>query len=168
MLNKKLPGFTMVELLVTMSLSSILVVFAYMGFNNTQSQLKQYSLQSRFIADYNEFNKRIDLLSQAKGIITADNEKYLFTDDSVHASISLANSFILVSKNNQADTFHLEITGVKPFYEPMNNPSWQNRLINRLEFEIVFDKQKFCLVLIKNYDAYTKFIIEKENNAWLQ
>jgi prepilin-type N-terminal cleavage/methylation domain-containing protein len=165
MLNKKIPGFTMAELLVTMALTSLLVSFAYMGFNYIDRLLKQYREQSHFINQLSELKTRLNLLSSLPGTITKENENtFVFKTDSSVSHLKLKTEYVLLERFNRTDTFLLKPTDTKTSFETMNHTEWRNRLINQIEFDIYFQKQKFHLIFSKKYDAFTKLELEKENN----
>ena len=42
--NTNIKAFTMIELLITMTLTAILVVFAFMGYNQIQKLFVDYSI----------------------------------------------------------------------------------------------------------------------------
>jgi prepilin-type N-terminal cleavage/methylation domain-containing protein len=161
--NKKLPGFTLVETMMTMALTGALAVFAYLGYNNIQKLFHQYNDQSDFIAQINEFDKRLAFISATPGKITQENEtSFIFESDSVNYSVEFKREFILIKNGFKTDTFYLEAKNIRVTHE-MKSDLQNSALVNRLEMDISFSKQKFSLSLNKNYDALTKYNLEKEN-----
>jgi prepilin-type N-terminal cleavage/methylation domain-containing protein len=63
LIKQKIKAFTMIELLVSMTLSGILVVFAFMGYNQMQKLFVNYTAQSKFISDYNQLNKALFIMA---------------------------------------------------------------------------------------------------------
>lgn len=165
MLNKKIKAFTISELLIVMALTSAMITFAYTGLRYINKLLQLYNTQSSFITELSELNKRITSLHTFKNMILPEEEgKYVYKSDSAVSFLEFHQNFILVIKNNVADTFHLRAQNLQQEYESVNNPNWKNRLIKRFEFDVVFEKQKFHLLFNKDYDAFTKLFLEKEGN----
>ncbi len=165
MLNKKIKGFTISELMVTLALTGIITSFAYLGFNYTQKLLKQFNEQNHFISQLNELNKRFTLLSNsANEIIKESDSKYLIKSDSSYCSLEFGVETILMNKTGFVDTFHLKTVNLEFNFEKLNNPAWEAKLVNSLSFNVLFEKEKFRISLNKHYDAYSKLKLETENN----
>ena len=162
--TKKISAFTLAEMLVTLALTSILITFCYMSFNYTEQLLNQFNRQSLFITQLNELNKRGDILMKAPGIIIREgDEKIIFRSDSIDNSLEFGKENILLKRFGQTDTFDLASEKLSYRYEKLSNPLWQDRLVNTVEFDVYFQKQKFHLTFHKNYDAVTKLGLEQQN-----
>jgi prepilin-type N-terminal cleavage/methylation domain-containing protein len=165
MLNKKINAFTISELMVTLALTGIITSFAYIGFNYTQKLLHQFNEQNYFIVQLTELNKRFDLLSAAVQEVTKENEtRFILKSDSLTYKIDFNSEYILLNKSGSVDTFHLKAVGLKSDFEVMNNPLWERKLINHFAFDIVYQKERFHISFNKQYDAYSKLILETKNN----
>jgi prepilin-type N-terminal cleavage/methylation domain-containing protein len=165
MLNKKIKAFTLAEMLVTLALTSIMVTFSYLGLSQMHKLLFQYSDQNLFITQLNELNKRAAFLfEEANSVQKKSETELVFKTDSAESKIVFHPSYILTIKNNKTDSFRLENKGLKIENEELVIES-QISPVKRIEFDIYFGKQKFHLIFIKNYDAYSKFMIETENGS---
>lgn len=165
MLNKKIKAFTIAELMVTLALTGIMTSFAYLGFNYTQKLLHQFNEQNYFIVQLTELNKRLILLSSLAKEVTIENEKtFLLKSDTINCKIDFNPNYILLNKSGAIDTFHLETTDLKNEFELMNNPLWERKLVKHFQFDVLFKKEKFHLAFDKTYDAYSKLLLETQNN----
>lgn len=163
MLNKKIKAFTLAEMLVTLALTSIMVIFSYMGLSQLNKLLVQYRDQNIFITELNELNKRTSFLfNEANSIQKISETELIFRTDSAESKVIVDPSFILTVKNNKTDTFKLENKGLKIVNEEIASEA-SISLIKKLEVDIYFGKQKFHLIFIKNYDAFSKLKIETAN-----
>lgn len=158
----KLKAFTLAEMLVTLALTSILLSFCYLSFGYIQQLLQQFSKQSFFITQLNELNKRTNLLMQGPGIVIKEADRLIFRTDSLDHSIAFTEEAILLKRFGQTDTFFMAPQQPACTFETLGNPLWQNRLVNGLELDVYFQKQKFHLTFHKNYDALTKLQLEQQ------
>ncbi|MDP1803212.1 MAG: type II secretion system protein [Bacteroidota bacterium] len=169
MLTKKIKAFTLAEILVTLALTSIVATFSFMGYTLIQKLLKQYNDQNFFITQINALNNRIHLMVSQHGTILKESEnKFVFSSDTTLSFITFNNNSVLLNRFNKTDTFKLKPEKLNAQFEPIKNPDWQNKMVNAFEFDIYFQEQRFHLAFNKNYDAYSKLLIEKENKTWLQ
>ncbi|HWY10382.1 MAG TPA: prepilin-type N-terminal cleavage/methylation domain-containing protein [Bacteroidia bacterium] len=163
MLNRKIKAFTLSELMVTLALTGMLISFTYLGYGFVQKLLAKFNEQTYFINQVNELNKRFSQLSFMRGEITLENEtKFMIKTDSTNYSIEFAKKNILMSTNNVVDTFKLESQDLKNGFETLTNQHWNEKLVNNIEFDVLFEKEKFHLVFNKQYDAYSKLILETQ------
>ncbi len=164
MATKKIKAFTLAEMLVTLALTSIMIMFCYLSFNYLQQLLNQFRQQSFFITQLNELKKRGDALTTQPVLILKENdEKIVFKADSGESRLEFGEKNLLMTRAGRTDTFHLAGEKLNCGFEAFSNPLWQNRLVNQVEFDIYFQKQKFHLTFHKNYDAVTKLNLEKQN-----
>lgn len=160
---KKIPGFTLAEMLVTLALTSMMITFCYLSFNYTQHLLSQFNRQSYFITQLSELKKRGDRLMHAHSLMLQEDEKkIIFKSDSSEHSLEFTEELILMRHAAQTDTFHLAPKKISISYEAFSNPAWQHKLVNTLELDVYFQKQNFHLVFRKRYDALTRLQLEKE------
>lgn len=152
-INKRLKAFTILELLVSMTLTGILVTFAFMGYNQMQKLFIDYSSQSNFISEYNQFQTVLANISQqANTIERGDDKTLLFKTDSSSIQILIEEHATLLKLKQSTDTFHFSIT--KPEFVFENNASASARLlIKQFQGEVFFRTQKFTVSFRKQYDA---------------
>lgn len=151
--RRMLRAFTMIELLITMTLTAILVVFAYMGYNQIQKLFVDYSVQSKFISDYNQLNKALFLIAnQSKTIEKTSEHSLNFITDSNSIELETTEKNILLKFKSHTDTFALESKNLEFDFLKTGNGSASN-LIQNFNCEVIFKSQKFRVSFHKEYDA---------------
>lgn len=163
-LNHKLKGLTLAEVLVTLALTSIVITLAYSTLNYTQKLFYNYKKQNQFIIEYTDFKSRMYYESlKASTFIEQNETTFLINRDSLQTTVlQFFPKVILMKRNENCDTFHIEATNIKKEYEAIKNPLWANKLIKSLVFETQFTKQRFNFYFYKNYDASVKLELDKE------
>jgi prepilin-type N-terminal cleavage/methylation domain-containing protein len=153
LIKKKINGFTMIELLITMTLTAILVVFAFMGYNQIQKLFIDYSVQSKFISDYNQLNKALFLIANQSQTIEKNGEHTInFKTDSNTVELEIADKLMLLKFKSHTDTFALEPKD--PVYNFLKTGSdTPSNLIQNFNCEVLFKSQKFRVSFHKEYDA---------------
>ncbi|MDF2449495.1 MAG: hypothetical protein K0R26_1999 [Bacteroidota bacterium] len=154
-IKQKIKAFTMIELLITMTLTGILVVFAFMGFNQIQQLFINYSDQSEFISDYNQLNKALFIIADRSQTIEKTGEHTLaFKTDSNFVELELAEKKMLLKFKSHTDTFNLG--SQKPKFDFLKTGTGTaSSLIQNFECEVLFQTQKFRVSFHKEYDAFS-------------
>ena len=151
--RRTLKAFTMIELLITMTLTAILVVFAFMGYNQIQKLFVDYSIQSKFISDYNQLNKALFIISdKAQTIEKTSEHSVTFKTDSTSIELELVEKNILLKFKSHTDTFEFESNSPEYDFLKMGNGTTSN-LIQNFNCNVLFKKQKFRVSFHKDYDA---------------
>lgn len=154
-INKKIKAFTIMELLVSMTLTGILVVFAFMGYNQIQKLFINYSTQSEFISEYNQLNKALFTISDRAQTIEKNNDNsIIFKSDSSFIILDINDSNVLLKFPNHTDTFQLPVKEKHFTFLPSNN-STSLPLLESFECNILFQSQQFRVSFNKQYDAET-------------
>jgi prepilin-type N-terminal cleavage/methylation domain-containing protein len=154
-INRKLKAFTMMELLVSMTLTGILVAFAFMGYNQIQKLFVSYTVQSKFITDYNQLNKALMILSERAKIIEAQGDKVIaFKTDSNAVLLDMSTKNILLKFSSHTDTFAMEARDMKSLPVVISGQT-PLPMIRSFECGVMFQTQKFRVSFRKQYDAST-------------
>lgn len=165
MLTKKIPGFTIAELLVTLALTGVLAGFSYMGLNYIQRLLKKYNNQSFFLAEANELYKRMEMISSGRAPLQKEMDgRFTLNADTGAVSLDIKDKLILLTRYNKTDTFHLEPRNIQAEYELPGVSQTRYPLVKEISFDVYFEKQKFHFNCRKQYDACTKLALQKELN----
>ncbi len=163
-LNYKLKGLTLAEVLVTLALTSIVITLSYSTLNYTQKLFYNYKKQNQFLNEYTDFKNRMNFESlMAKTILEQNETTFLINRDSIQTTLQFFSNVVLLKRNDNCDTFHIEAKNIKKEYEKIKNPLWTNKLIKLLVFETEYTKQKFNFCFYKNYDASVKLELDKED-----
>ena len=161
--NHKVKGLTLAEVLVTLALTSIVITLAYSTLNYTQKLFYNYKKQNQFLIEYTDFKSRMDYESLKATTVIEQNETTFFINrDSIQTVLQFFPKVILMKRNENCDTFHIESKNLKKDYETIKNPLWANKLIKSLVFETEFTKQRFNFYFYKKYDASLKLELDKE------
>lgn len=161
---KKLNGFTLTEVLVTLALTSISITFAYSCLNICNKWFRGFMAQRIFISQYSEFQKRMLYETAASDIFYETGEnKFKIVTDSLEKTLFVERNFLVLSHKTQTDTFRFDIQGVVKHYEPLGNPLWKDKLVGSLEFDVRFDKQTYHFRMSKLHDASVKLMLETQN-----
>lgn len=141
------------ELLVSMTLTGILVVFAFLGFNQMQKLFVNYTKQSEFISEYNQLNKALFIMSNHAATIEKENDaSILFKTDSTTSTFEITGKVCLLKFKTHTDTFHIEVKDRTFEYIQLNNNVLTNT-INSFKGEVFFQNQKFHVSFEKQYDS---------------
>lgn len=159
----KLNGFTIAELLVTMVLTSLAILFAYSTLGYVQKLFYNYKQQNRFVTEYCVFKQRFndELLNCDYAIENGHNIFKLKSDSNVTELIFLDEN-IVFKKNDVCDTFHVTAKKLQVNYETITNPEYFNRLVAKITFQTDYSKQKFNFYFCKTYDASVKLKLNDE------
>ena len=157
-----MKGFTIVEVMVTMALTSIIITFAYSTLGYIQKLFYTYKDQNRFINEYTDFKKRMDHEAlYSESVIEGSENKFNIKRDTSLAELEFLEKVVLFKKGEHCDTFHFELKQINKEYELMKNPALVNKLIKAMSFEIDYSKQKFNFIFNKNYDASVKLRLDR-------
>ena len=152
-INKKIKAFTVFELLITMTLTGILVAFAFSGFNMMQQLFNDYTKQSNFISEINQLHSALFYLSnKAVDITKQDDKNIVFKTDSSTTQFILTDKTMLLKFAAHSDTFHFESKDVSFKLLNMSNNQPSN-LIQQFDASIFYKTQKFHVSFQKQYDA---------------
>lgn len=163
--HKKLKGFTLIEVLVVLALTSLSVGFSFTSLNMTQQLFVDYRKQARFLNDLTAFKQRCDYEAlHADWIVENKPQEFEFKRDSLVSLLRIEQERILWTMGSRCDTFHFSAKGLKLEYEPMRSAAWQQKLLAGWRFETEFGKQRFVLVIRKQHDAATKLALENLQN----
>ncbi len=154
-------GLTLMEVLITLALTSIVVTMAYTGLNYIQKLHANYQQQTRFINSYSYFKKRLDTeCLKAKTIIETTENEFLVQRDSGTVIIKFLPKTIITTHNAVTDTFFLEAKNITKNYQTIKNPLYAGKLVQSISFDCFYSKQKFIFYFYKAYDASTVLSLE--------
>jgi prepilin-type N-terminal cleavage/methylation domain-containing protein len=160
--NKYLKGFTLVEVLIALILTSIAITFSYGTLSYIQKVFNGYKDQNRFINEYCRLKNAMEVEALRADMVIMNGEgEFSVRRDSIVTDIVLGAKNILLKRNSFCDTFHIAPVNAKVRFETMNDPAWTNRLVKSLSFDLEYNKQKFNFYFCKSYDASVKMKLDK-------
>ncbi len=151
--TKKIKAFTVFELLISMTLTVILVAFAYSSFSMMQKLFNDYTKQSAFILEINQLHTALFYISnKATTIQKKDDKTLVFNSDSSNTLLVINEKNVLLVFASHTDTFH---------FEPKNNTfklltltnQLPSTLIKKFDSDVYYKTQKFHISFQKEYDA---------------
>lgn len=152
--NYRLKGLTLVEVLVTLALTSIVVTLAYTGLNYVQKLYTQYQQQTRFIQSLSHLQSRLHFEGlKANYILQSSETEFQMMRDSTRITLKFLPESVITTQGLQTDTFYIKARQIERTYQPVKNPLYAGRLVQSLSFQCEFTKQKFNIYFYKNYDA---------------
>lgn len=152
LIKQKIKAFTMIELLVTMSLTGILVVFAFIGYNHIQQLFLEYSKQSTFINEYNQLNKALFIISDKSQIIEKTSDDVIvFSNDTTKTELIVKEDVVLLKFSSHTDSFKFKTE--KPEFDILNIAQQPSNYIKSFRCNVMFENQKFLVSFRKQYDA---------------
>lgn len=141
------------ELLVSMTLTGILVSFAFLGYNQIQKLFINYVEQSEFISDYNQLNKALATIGERAQLIEqADEDNISFKTDSNTIVLNITKEHLLLKFKSHTDTFHLASKEKRLQFVASENLT-TTKLVRSFECDVFFRSQKFRVSFHKQYDA---------------
>lgn len=148
---------------MTLALTAILALFAYKGMGFVQTMFQNYNKQNSFISTMAYLNNRIDLLEKHKGILLQNGTQFYYANDTLQEFIKIESDKILIGHTVKTDTFHVMVENMKVELANMVSEWNPAKVVERVEWEVLFEKQKFSMSLIKEYDGVTRFNFETIN-----
>ena len=152
-INKSIKAFTIFELLISMTLTGILVAFAFTSFNTMQKLFNDYTKQSTFISDINQLQGALFYLSNKATDIEKTDDKHLsFKSDSSITQLIIEEKSILLKFASHTDTFKLEPKEATITLLTTSNQLPSN-LVEKFDCNVFYKTQKFRVSFRKQYDA---------------
>lgn len=164
MIDKKtnLRGFTIIEMLIAMILTSLSVTFSYSTFNYVQKLFIDFKKQNQFVSEWITLNQRLGIQFLNSRIVYKEEDKITFSGNS-DVYMELGEKNTLLKKINLTDTFHFALKRIEVSFESVNNPAWSNKLLSSFHAETIFKGQKFAFSFNKEHDSVIKLELEEGN-----
>lgn len=158
--NKKIPAFTIIELMVTMLISSIAIGIMYTGYDIVSKQYVTYKKNNEIIAETlylnalmnNDFGNARDVKRNEDGFELVDYANRL-------TIYELSEEFIVREVSFSIDTFHIPVQHIA-FSMLGNEVLNESTLIDEVSFDITVNKETHSFHYKKQYDA--AFLMERE------
>ncbi len=148
-----LKAFTVIELLISMTLTGILVAFSFMGFNQLQKLFTDYNQQTSFISEMNQLNTALfHLTHKCSEVQKQDDKTLVFKSDSGSTRFILNEETILIQFTSHTDTFHFEPKN-ETFKFLTVSDQLPSKLIKQFDCDVFFKNQKFHVSFQKQYAA---------------
>jgi prepilin-type N-terminal cleavage/methylation domain-containing protein len=167
LLNKKFKAFTLIELVVTMVISSIVVMLAFTCYEITYKQYLNFRKSNNTVTQvilFNSLFKRDVLLSNLINRID-DNNVLLKMNDTVNVNYFFGSNYVLRKYNEFIpDTFPITSVVVKEQFQ--STEVNENGLIDDISISGVVRGENVFFHYDKEYDA--DILMKQEINKYLQ
>lgn len=149
---KKLKAFTLIEVLVAMSLSGIVVSASYFCYNTVTRQFSSFRKANSEAMHVVLLRSLLaqDICSLPYMKANSEYEVELFSDKR-KVSYSFDTDHILRTQNTLTDTFDLRTEGLQMLFE-REKPQAGMGIINELSFTVQFPDTACAMHFMKEYD----------------
>jgi hypothetical protein len=151
----KVKGFTVLEMIFAMLLSSLVVMFIFSAQNHVNKVFGLMKSTDKFI---NQFITLSNILRQkthnAKYII-GNNEIFNIQSIDENIEILINKNKLILKNNNRCDTFHFKEITSEVKYLNLYNKSIKNKIITNISLKINHQKENLFIYIKKEYDSAT-------------
>lgn len=152
-IKQPIKAFTVIELLISMTLTGILVAFSFTGFNQMQKLFNDYNQQTAFIAEMNQLHSALFYLSnRSASVEKTDDNTIVFRSDSSNTQFILNDKALLLQFPSHTDTFHFEPKDIA-FEFLITGNQMPSKLVKRFDCDVFFRNQKFHVSFRKQFDS---------------
>lgn len=149
-ISRKVPAFTVLEMMVAMLVSGVVITMAYSGLAMLNHQWIEYRNKMGQITECLQFKKIMDADIDKSVSVSGSDEAGLVTimfDDSSNVKYQFGDSFLVRDNESNQDTFH--------FKSRLNEVGYfkTTRLITSFEISIVFQDDILPFYFSKVYSA---------------
>lgn len=154
-LKRKIPAFTIMEMLVTMSLSAIAIVCAYMAYNSIFGSFINYQKMNAEIKEYTNLYRFTQSLTSRAHHLQLHENKIIFDENNTTIAELAVNGtdFLLQTNDGQTDTLSVNAVSAEAWFG--KNKVNENGNVSKFLLQTEFNKQPFTLTFEKLYDAET-------------
>lgn len=153
MIKQKLKGFTLIELMISMTLTGVLIVFIFMGYNQIQKLFVGTAKQSEFIIELNLLKNALFYTADHCQQIEKKGENILvFKNDPDSVFLELNEKNILLKFSSHTDTFHLQPANSQFSFLQFYNLEF-SPLLTSFKCDIPFQSQTYLLTFEKQYET---------------
>lgn len=155
MKTKRIPAFTLVEIIIVLVLSMLVVGIMLVGYSHFEKyRAMQYSQSQRLEEILTARTGLLNCFEQAKEIKVED-KKLIFIDSLVFASCEFFDKGIVLSKGYRVDSLDLKINNLK-MVMGKTHP-----YLEGLYFDLVPEEMKLQFQFRKDYGNALKFNAQK-------
>lgn len=146
-MNKKVKGFSLVELLVSFVLISIIVASGYSAFTYFSKNFIDIKKRNQKMIDVTQFLKIIEYDAQMAKVIINNNKALDFSmNDSLTVKYEFKDTLAIRSAQLNLDTFNINLQDVQLTEN-------RKKVVFLMRFDFTFFENKKNVVVVKKYDA---------------
>lgn len=156
-----MKGFTLLELLVVLVLSSLAISLGYRLLTYSQKLFYKKSSQNLFIQHLIHFKSALMEESyQCKSIIEETYNEFSFNSDSSSCYLIINEKTVILKKGNRIDSINFSVNNLSKIYEPIQNYVFKDKLLREISFNIYYSQSNFPIRIMKNYTSFDKLTLE--------
>jgi type II secretory pathway pseudopilin PulG len=162
--KKKLASFTIIELVITMIITTIVISICYYTYLILDQQFTKYRKRSEAVNEYYLFSYALQRdAERSDGIkTTIDNSDILFSNDDTLIVYSFQSNFVTRDINGKQDTFK-----IKAIIDSLPMVSDSLRLINSIFIQTEQGADHIHFFIKKYYSAQQLMKAERNQNEQL-
>jgi prepilin-type N-terminal cleavage/methylation domain-containing protein len=153
--TKKIKGFTLVEMLVTMSLSAVAIVCAYLAYNSIFGSYANYQKMNTDLQEYTNLCRFTNnLLQNAEVLQVKDKELSFVNKNGYTTKLELgAQDVVIIPPDSDADTLSVHMVSADYYFADKKIENEGN--VSKFILNMELNKQPFSLTFEKLYDSET-------------
>jgi len=163
MMNNKLRGFSISEMLVSLVLTSIAIMLTYSVLLFTQRTVNSHRSQSDFAMEFSGFRTMLSkVVLNSSTMNDAGGGKIIVTTDKGQSVLSILRDNLEFDNGTARRRFNLKVVNYKIEHEDFAK---ELNLVKKILLEIEYKGQTLAINEFKVYDSDTKFRLTKESNG---
>jgi|GEM_PF-4566446 len=152
-LNHRVKSYTLMELAVVLVLSGILFLLAFQALQFVQSSYLRFSKKNASLVKVKTLVSQLKKdCSNSESVTAGDQKITCVIEKSVDVSYQIAPSFIVRSQGHLQDTFLLENTTMKCYFN-QTEVSKTGSFVDEIVLETIYQKEKLTFSVTKVYGA---------------
>lgn len=152
---KKLKAFTVLELIVSMAISTMLIGTCFLAYQIIINQFTNYKITSQRTQDIvlcnylltRDINMAGSISQPEQGVFRLENGKTIIT-------YTFELGYILRAKENSIDTFHLKTVDLETKEVTLLNSGGMQNLVTDMQFSLADEQEIFNLHFRKEYSPH--------------
>ena len=164
---KRLKGFTIIELLVVMVLSSVVLSFAYASLRYVQKLFIGHKEQALFTNKLINLKDRLEYdFFQSDKIVEVETGRFIIYKDTVVNELWFKENDLIYLQGETRDTFHFESLRVEVNYKYISGSISTSALVSKLNLKFTFKEEEHEIQLKKVYcsDILLKIVDSEDAN----
>ena len=162
LIGKKLPAFTLLELIAVLILSGIITLMAYHVLGITRSYYHKFQQKEKAISTISQLAMIIDRDFRKAKAIAGDESNIIFDFQTHQVAYRFMSSYIVRNQSNVRDTFHLAVHDIA--LKRIDRENNKNNPIGELQL-VVGGRDSVFFHFNKNYDAAALFRLQLKNKT---
>jgi prepilin-type N-terminal cleavage/methylation domain-containing protein len=152
--KKKLKGFTILELLVVMALSTLVLSFAYTSLRHVQKLFIGYKQQSAFISAATTFKDRLKRDFVFSDMIwELEPGHFKIESNKTVKELVFSNKTLVLTYEENSDSLLVDHIMAEVNYKNFDAETGFNKLVERIKISFIYKEEEFSLNLKKDYPA---------------